>query len=419
MFRTPRHFATLVAWFWALSLPCWPTPAFAQALDQPPRDSAVVPASLPFKDQPVRASSRSGSKALKGEAAVGLVARPGRDRRRVRGRRWGQPGVEAVRPEPRSRPGNWFDRGGGSDPTVSQALGLPRPGRGPRLDPRGRGRGKPDHAGRGDRFRRACPVDPAACRSQWRIVAADQGGGGGTQHRLRPADRRRRMTRPLRGTIAALACLLLCAADGPSASKEAQAPRPTRSNASTRVAVIPGASIPAGTAPAPANPLPLGLVPPGTPAGWPTPTDFKSLGSVALIGVVSLAPAVVLMFTSFVRINIVLILLRQALGSPQVPGNQVLTALAILLSALVMKPVAETVYTRAIQPYAAGQLDADGGVGCGDDADQGVHGRTDPPDRPHRLPVGPLRDRRARPPLAGSPRSTPRTSPCGRSPPPS
>ena len=71
MFRTPRHFATPVAWFWALSLPCWPTPALAQALDQPPRDGAVVPASLPFKDQPVRASSRSGSKALKGEATAG------------------------------------------------------------------------------------------------------------------------------------------------------------------------------------------------------------------------------------------------------------------------------------------------------------------------------------------------------------
>ncbi len=43
------------------------------------------------------------------------------------------------------------------------------------------------------------------------------------------------------------------------------------------------------------------------------------------------------MVTSFVRINIVLILLRQALGSPQVPGNQVLTALAFLLTALVMR----------------------------------------------------------------------------------
>ena len=88
----------------------------------------------------------------------------------------------------------------------------------------------------------------------------------------------------------------------------------------------------------------------------PDGDDLKALKSVALIGLFSLAPAVVLMFTSFVRINIVLLLLRQALGSPQVPGNQVLTALAVLLSALVMKPVAETVYVQAIQPYAAGKL---------------------------------------------------------------
>ena len=59
------------------------------------------------------------------------------------------------------------------------------------------------------------------------------------------------------------------------------------------------------------------------------------------------------MFTSFVRIQIVLILIRQALGSPQIPGNQVLTALALLLSLIVMKPVGESVYSRAIGPYAA------------------------------------------------------------------
>ena len=87
--------------------------------------------------------------------------------------------------------------------------------------------------------------------------------------------------------------------------------------------------------------------------------DFESLKSVALIGLVSLAPSALLMFTSFVRINIVLILLRQALGSPQVPGNQVLAALALLLSIVVMKPVAESVHDRAIRPYAAGEIQPD------------------------------------------------------------
>ena len=79
---------------------------------------------------------------------------------------------------------------------------------------------------------------------------------------------------------------------------------------------------------------------------------IKSFQTVGLFAAVSLAPAAVLMVTAFVRINIVLLLLRQALGSPQVPGNQVLTALALMLTALVMRPVGETVYTTAVVPYA-------------------------------------------------------------------
>ena len=82
---------------------------------------------------------------------------------------------------------------------------------------------------------------------------------------------------------------------------------------------------------------------------------FENAQTVLSFALISLAPAAVLMFTAFVRIQIVLTLLRQALGSPQVPGNQVLTALALLLTALVMRPVADVVYTRAIQPYASGQ----------------------------------------------------------------
>ena len=85
---------------------------------------------------------------------------------------------------------------------------------------------------------------------------------------------------------------------------------------------------------------------------------FRTVQTVALFGLISLAPIALLMVTAFVRINIVLMLLRQALGSPQVPGNQVLTALALLLTALVMRPHAERVYQDAIRPYAAGELSA-------------------------------------------------------------
>jgi flagellar biosynthetic protein FliP len=85
---------------------------------------------------------------------------------------------------------------------------------------------------------------------------------------------------------------------------------------------------------------------------------MRTVQTVALFGLISLAPIAILMVTAFVRINIVLMLLRQALGSPQVPGNQVLTALALLLTALVMKPHAERVHRDAIRPYAAGELTA-------------------------------------------------------------
>jgi flagellar biosynthetic protein FliP len=85
----------------------------------------------------------------------------------------------------------------------------------------------------------------------------------------------------------------------------------------------------------------------------------SSVQTVGLFALLSLAPVAVLMVTAFVRINIVLTLLRQALGSPQVPGNQVLTALAVLLTALVMWPVGNVVYTRAVEPYAAGRIKAD------------------------------------------------------------
>src|SRR5205823_5547151 len=47
---------------------------------------------------------------------------------------------------------------------------------------------------------------------------------------------------------------------------------------------------------------------------------------------------------------------RQAMGSPQVPGNQVLTAIALLLTALAMKSQAEAVYARGIEPFAAGRV---------------------------------------------------------------
>lgn len=86
---------------------------------------------------------------------------------------------------------------------------------------------------------------------------------------------------------------------------------------------------------------------------------LRSLPSIAFYGLITLGP-IALMLSAYVRINIVLVLLRQALGSPQVPGNQVLMVLALLLTALVMRPVGEEVYTRSILPYASGRISPSG-----------------------------------------------------------
>ena len=91
----------------------------------------------------------------------------------------------------------------------------------------------------------------------------------------------------------------------------------------------------------------------------PTVVDAsRTVQQVMMFGAASLIPLALLTITPFVRINIVLILLRQALGSPQVPGNQVLTVLSLLLAALVMRPVAEKVYVEAVEPYQAGRAGA-------------------------------------------------------------
>jgi len=77
---------------------------------------------------------------------------------------------------------------------------------------------------------------------------------------------------------------------------------------------------------------------------------------LALLTVLSLAPAFFIMVTSFTRIVIVLAFLRQALGAQQVPPNQVLISLALFLTMFVMAPVGQTVYAEAIQPMLAEQI---------------------------------------------------------------
>ncbi len=77
---------------------------------------------------------------------------------------------------------------------------------------------------------------------------------------------------------------------------------------------------------------------------------------IVLMTVLSLAPAILLMMTSFTRIVIVMSLLRQALGTPQLPPNQVLVGLAMFMTFLVMGPTWQRVNDQALQPYMDGKL---------------------------------------------------------------
>jgi flagellar biosynthetic protein FliP len=77
---------------------------------------------------------------------------------------------------------------------------------------------------------------------------------------------------------------------------------------------------------------------------------------LALLTVLSLAPAFFIMVTSFTRVVIVLSFLRQALGTQSVPPNQVLISLALFITVFVMAPVGEAVYSQAIQPLLAEQI---------------------------------------------------------------
>jgi flagellar biosynthetic protein FliP len=81
-----------------------------------------------------------------------------------------------------------------------------------------------------------------------------------------------------------------------------------------------------------------------------------ALKILMMFTILSLAPAILISMTSFTRIVIVLSFLRQALGSQNVPPVQVIMALSLLLTGVVMTPVAKRLDTEALEPYQAKEL---------------------------------------------------------------
>jgi len=82
-----------------------------------------------------------------------------------------------------------------------------------------------------------------------------------------------------------------------------------------------------------------------------------------LLTVLSLAPAILVMLTSFTRIAIVLSLMRQALGTNQMPPNQIIIGLSLFLTLFVMMPVWNTINEQALQPYLSKKIDQETALG--------------------------------------------------------
>ena len=82
----------------------------------------------------------------------------------------------------------------------------------------------------------------------------------------------------------------------------------------------------------------------------------KTIGLVAMLTVLSLAPGILMTITSFTRIVVALSLLRTGLGAQGVPPNPVIISLALFLSLFVMTPTFETAWQAGVKPYTEGKM---------------------------------------------------------------
>jgi flagellar biosynthetic protein FliP len=86
---------------------------------------------------------------------------------------------------------------------------------------------------------------------------------------------------------------------------------------------------------------------------------------VLLLTLISFLPAILVTMTSFTRIAIVFHFLRQALGTQEMPSNQILIGLALFLTMFIMAPVASKISTDALEPAVAGKVTVAEAIGRG------------------------------------------------------
>lgn len=81
-----------------------------------------------------------------------------------------------------------------------------------------------------------------------------------------------------------------------------------------------------------------------------------TLQILLLLTILTLAPAIIIMLTSFVRIVVIFSFLRHAIGTHQMPPNQILVGLAIILTAFIMAPTITQINEKALQPYLQDEI---------------------------------------------------------------
>ena len=90
------------------------------------------------------------------------------------------------------------------------------------------------------------------------------------------------------------------------------------------------------------------------------PGDVSALLQIAfLLTVLTLAPAILILMTSFTRLAVVFSFLRHALGTQQTPSNQIIAGLALFLTFFIMMPVWQKINSEALQPYLNEELTQD------------------------------------------------------------
>ena len=88
-----------------------------------------------------------------------------------------------------------------------------------------------------------------------------------------------------------------------------------------------------------------------------TPQDFTNGVQILIwLTILTLAPSILIMTTSFIRLVVVLSLTRQAIGAGTLPPNQVLTSLALILTFFIMAPTFNEINEKALQPYMNNQI---------------------------------------------------------------